>query len=171
MLPQLEVELDLGGQINDTGGNRWWHSNAVAIAASGGPTGNFTQGMANCVALLAKRGADTTAFLVGMGQGALHMSANRPAKFNPHPLQAILDAEVIKADAQTKINCPDQDGNTALHIAAAAGNKACVTMLLDTGLVDLGVKNKSGKTAAELAKSDDVVALFSMNKQDPAGCI
>jgi hypothetical protein len=44
----------------------------------------------------------------------------------------------------------DKDGNTLLHIAAAAGNKDIIQLLVDKG-VDVNAKNKKGYTALEVA--------------------
>jgi hypothetical protein len=48
----------------------------------------------------------------------------------------------------------DKDGNTLLHIAAAAGNKDIVSLLVDKG-VDINAKNKKGYTALEVALDEN----------------
>lgn len=45
-----------------------------------------------------------------------------------------------------------QDGNTALHLAAGAGLKECVDILLDQE-ADMVATNEAGQTPADLAKA------------------
>ncbi|XP_060562963.1 oxysterol-binding protein-related protein 1-like isoform X2 [Ruditapes philippinarum] len=58
-----------------------------------------------------------------------------------------------------KINCQDSFGNTALHVAAQAGQKEVAVYLLQQGL-DTGTKNKQGFIPAEVAKTEQMKQLL-----------
>ncbi|KAJ3150045.1 Ankyrin repeat domain-containing protein 40 [Geranomyces michiganensis] len=60
----------------------------------------------------------------------------------------------VNVNAQNAVN-----GWSALHWAAQRGNAEVVSLLLSNG-ADEGLKNSKGQTAAELAKRDEVRALF-----------
>ncbi len=52
------------------------------------------------------------------------------------------------------VNYPDENGNTALHLAAYCGHADVVATLLDSGLIsDLTIKNKFGETALDQSKN------------------
>lgn len=48
----------------------------------------------------------------------------------------------------------DSHGNTALHLAAASGNKEMVKILVEEGYADIFAKNQKGQTPAEAAKEN-----------------
>ena len=60
---------------------------------------------------------------------------------------------LLAAEADPDI-CHHETGNTALHLAAEAGNLVLVKLLLVFG-ADLQIKNKAGKTPLLLARSSD----------------
>ncbi|XP_022099762.1 ankyrin repeat domain-containing protein 16-like isoform X2 [Acanthaster planci] len=58
------------------------------------------------------------------------------------------------------INAVDDKGRTALHIAAAIQNRACVETLLRLGALDC--PDKSGRTPSQLVQKQDILKLFDM---------
>lgn len=69
---------------------------------------------------------------------------------------ARLDIDKVKTylrDKKVKINAQDEDGNTALHIAAASGHEDIVELLIENGAA-IPRKNKKGETAVQLARKN-----------------
>lgn len=64
---------------------------------------------------------------------------------------------LIEAGAELEV--VDQWGRTALHWAAAADRKDVVAMLLEAG-ADATPKEREGKTAHDLARSDEMRGLL-----------
>jgi ankyrin repeat protein len=54
------------------------------------------------------------------------------------------------------VKSKDGDGQTALHCAALKGRLDIIKLLIETGQADVGVINKKGQSAADIAA--DVVA-------------
>jgi len=53
-------------------------------------------------------------------------------------------------------NVADQDGNTALHLAAISSKTECMRVLLKAGATDsLSLENKDGKTPIDISKDLD----------------
>ena len=73
------------------------------------------------------------------------------------------DAARMLIEKGAKIDSVDaESGNTPLHHAASWGRKAVVVLLLEKG-ANRGLKNRAGKTAADLAKEnsqDEVLGLL-----------
>jgi len=81
--------------------------------------------------------------------------------------QASAYADVVMVEFLIKhgalVNTQDVDGDTPLMYAAGMGRVAHVQALLDSGLVDLTIRNKAGQTALGVAKQfkhTDVVNLL-----------
>lgn len=70
-----------------------------------------------------------------------------------HTLPGILSADVLKKLMQigVDLNAVDNNGNTALMVAAEKGSEKAVSLLLAAG-ADSDIRNKDGKTALDLAK-------------------
>lgn len=72
---------------------------------------------------------------------------------------------VLLEHPHTDINIQDGDGNTALHIAAKAGNVECTEMLLESKNIRANRLNRKGITPAYLAatsknENDELVLAF-----------
>lgn len=78
------------------------------------------------------------------------------AVYSLYEAAAVHAPEVIAARLSegTAVNLPDEQGNTALHIAAAANDNAIVQMLLSGG-ADPMVKDAQGRIASELTTAED----------------
>ena len=61
------------------------------------------------------------------------------------------------------INKQDSLGNTALHDAAMRGDLKIINLLLDCG-ADSNIKNKSGRTAADVCISSDIAIMITEHK-------
>lgn len=95
----------------------------------------------------------TAAFLLGSGaQGhltdingdtALHWAAY---KGHPELIRLLMYSGV---DLQK----PDYFGSTPLHLACLSGNVSCVKILCEKSKIELGPRDKNGKTPLQLAKS------------------
>ncbi|KAL3891287.1 hypothetical protein ACJMK2_003550 [Sinanodonta woodiana] len=59
------------------------------------------------------------------------------------------------------INCQDEYGNTALHLAAQSGQKEVAVCLLKSG-IDSNIKNKNGLRAEELVQSAQMKQLLAV---------
>jgi ankyrin repeat protein len=132
------------------------------------------------VELLIKNGADVNKGCQDFGS-PLHLLAKRgPVKTLKLLLDNGADATVLNEDgwsplqlaaragnadkvsalasaAPSLVSAPNATGNCALHLASLNGHAPAVAALMAAG-ADAGVKNKEGKTAAEVAKNDDVRA-------------
>ena len=95
----------------------------------------------------------TAAFLLGSGalghltdingDTALHWSAY---KGHPELIRLLMYSGV---DLQK----PDHFGSTPLHLACLSGNVSCVKILCEKSKIELGPRDKNGKTPLQLAKS------------------
>ena len=86
-----------------------------------------------------------------IAEGAPLRSQRR--KPNPVELEAVtLEAVTIAAERDVDVNAANDDGNTALHAAAAHGYDSVVALLVEQG-ADLDVRNKSGQTPLASATS------------------
>lgn len=105
----------------------------------------------------------TAAFLLGSGalghltdingDTALHWAA-----YKGHP-------ELIKLLMYSGVDLqkPDYFGSTPLHLACLSGNVSCVKILCQKSKIELGPRDKNGKTPLQLAKShrhSDVVGIL-----------
>eukprot|EP00731_Ephydatia_muelleri_P000697 Em0001g697a len=66
--------------------------------------------------------------------------------------------ELLKMDVQ--VNAQQEDGDTALHIAAVRSHEDCVRLLLSTIGIDANLVNHTGKTPLKLATSYEVLTLL-----------
>ncbi|CAJ0756824.1 6544_t:CDS:2, partial [Entrophospora sp. SA101] len=64
------------------------------------------------------------------------------------------------------INQSDQFGNTALHYASKNGRIDVVGLLLKQLKINDTIPNNYGKTPVELAKNQEIIDLFNVNKQE-----
>ncbi len=64
-----------------------------------------------------------------------------------------------------KINACDDSGNTAMHFAYMYTCTNVITLLRSSD-GDEGVKNKEGKSPADVAGDESTVKLFTLNKYD-----
>lgn len=62
-----------------------------------------------------------------------------------------------------KINLPNAQGKTALHIAAQKGNKIIIQILLDKE-ADLNIKDHQGKTPLDYADAKAIKTLLSSSQ-------
>ncbi|KAK4204557.1 hypothetical protein QBC40DRAFT_336757 [Triangularia verruculosa] len=92
---------------------------------------------------LVKAGYNIKGHYFDKGRTSLHYAVEQPAGFEP----------VVKAliEAGTAVDACDRSGHTALHIAAAKGNKACVELLLNHG-ADVLMEDKRGRIPLDLAE-------------------
>ncbi|XP_062568564.1 uncharacterized protein LOC134230741 isoform X4 [Saccostrea cucullata] len=92
---------------------------------------------------------------------------------DPNQVEDFLSSfnEISKACLQYIVNLQDDNGNTAIHYAVSHSNYDIVSLLLDTGAIDLNKQNKAGYTATMLAtlaypqtdrQQDVIQRLFSM---------
>ena len=84
----------------------------------------------------------------------------------PKDLQK-LTTEYLKSDFYNFINHANEDGNTALIIAANKNNKEMVKLLLENG-ADPSIKNKYGKTALDIANekgNQEIIKILSDSQQ------
>ena len=80
---------------------------------------------------------------------------------NSHEAVVKLLLDTGKVDAGAK----DENGRTALHMAAKHGHEAIIKLLLDTGKVDANIQDQYGYTAlymAEQYRHEAVIKLFSL---------
>lgn len=88
----------------------------------------------------------------GAARNSLHlvcMKQNRPNR-REAILRLILEEGLVGMDIEHVLRERDEDGNTALHLAASCGLNACVELLLENK-ADLYVTNKKEQTAADCA--------------------
>lgn len=57
------------------------------------------------------------------------------------------------------LNATDSQGNTPLHLAAESGNPGIASLILATTSVDMGITNKDGLTAGDLARRARAIGL------------
>ena len=115
------------------------------------------QGHVECVAYLLEQKADVTIVTTGdqftKGMIALHLATNLES--------AEIAGKLVDAKPDT-VNTADEDGNTPLHLAAYASNKAIVEALLAKG-ADKELKTGEGATAKDEAEKQghgEVAALL-----------
>lgn len=105
----------------------------------------------------------TAAFLLGSGalghltdingDTALHWAA-----YKGHP-----DLIRLLMYSGVDLQKPDYFGSTPLHLACLSGNVSCVKILCEKSKIELGPRDKNGKTPLQLAKShrhSEVVAIL-----------
>ncbi|PNT76998.1 hypothetical protein BRADI_1g56725v3 [Brachypodium distachyon] len=65
------------------------------------------------------------------------------------------------------LNATDSQGNTPLHLAAESGNPGIASLILATTSVDMGITNKDGLTAGDLARRARAIGLrrYFLNPQ------
>ena len=106
--------------------------------------------MLQVLRLLLRRGADASAADdAGWTPLMLAVRSSRQAA-----VEALLEAGADPA-------AQNQQGATALHLAAVNGKTAICGCLAQKAGAALGVRNKDGKTPAELAKTPEVAALLA----------
>ena len=66
---------------------------------------------------------------------------------------------IESAHARADMSIQDKDGETALMVAAGKGRIDAVKALIEAG-ADVNAKNSEGKTALDVAKSDEVKAIL-----------
>ncbi|MCE9508403.1 MAG: ankyrin repeat domain-containing protein [Alphaproteobacteria bacterium] len=79
----------------------------------------------------------------------------------------VAQVKALLSQIRDGINATDNDGNTALHIAAAEGSEEVVSCLLSKG-ADVESTNDEGETARDLADNnghDDIVTLLDDHEQ------
>ncbi|KAJ3162096.1 hypothetical protein HDU86_005794 [Geranomyces michiganensis] len=64
------------------------------------------------------------------------------------------------------VNSQNKLGDTPLHLAAWGGHAAVLSMLLSQAGIDTRLRNNDGKTALELAKTDEAAATLVNAGQD-----
>ncbi|KAI8919922.1 hypothetical protein PhCBS80983_g01843 [Powellomyces hirtus] len=69
-------------------------------------------------------------------------------------------------DRKPAINSQNKLGDTPLHLAAWGGHTAVLELLLSQQGTDMRIRNNDGKTAVQLAKSDDAAAVLLRTSQD-----
>jgi ankyrin repeat protein len=94
------------------------------------------------------------------GATALHLAASYG---HVDILRTIIDALL---EDRKGLNTPNRHGQTALHQAAEAGMVNSVTLLLQRG-ADATIQDADGNTAADLAQTPEIRALFSAPAPDP----
>lgn len=107
-----------------------------------------------------KGSADATKALLEGGADASLQTPERVGSV--YPLQWAASAESMSAMEVllahgAPVNAQDGRGFSALHVAAAKGSKACISLLLEKG-ADAAIKNKEGLTphgVAQLSKAGD----------------
>lgn len=68
------------------------------------------------------------------------------------------------------VNVTDQDGNTALHLAAISSKTECMRVLLRAGATDsLGLENKDGKTPVDISKGLEHTESIELLKLSASG--
>ena len=60
----------------------------------------------------------------------------------------------ILLSANADVNAVDEDGETALYLAAEAGDSDIVKLLLDAG-ADVNIRNEDGETALVIARKEN----------------
>ena len=94
------------------------------------------------------------------GATALHIAASYG---HVEILRRIIDELLAEGE---DLNTPNGHGQTALHQAAEAGMVNSVTLLLQRG-ADSTIQDADGNTAADLAQTPEIRALFSAPAPDP----
>lgn len=106
--------------------------------------------------ILLSVGVDVNVINKNRKKGPIHLAAANGCK----------DAlAVLLAHPPTNVNLLDSDGNSALHLAAKAGNVECSEMLLDSNDIKANQLNRKGFTPAYMAttskiKSDELMMAF-----------
>ena len=85
------------------------------------------------------------------GQTPLHSAAQRGFNAILSLLIQNLNLEEDAEDRTAILDWQDQDGNTALHLAAQAENANCIRRLVGAG-ADISIKNNQGLHAATIAQ-------------------
>ena len=74
-------------------------------------------------------------------------------------------AEILVRRFHLSTMSTDSDGNTPLHLSSICGQSISVELLLFKYNVPIFVRNKSGRTAIDLARDDDVKLVFKQYMQ------
>ena len=88
----------------------------------------------------------------GAARNCLHLVCMRKSRASSRAtiLRVTLEEGLVGMDKSHILREKDEDGNTALHLAASAGLRKCVELLLDNE-ADLYLTNKKEQTAADCA--------------------
>ena len=80
-----------------------------------------------------------------------------PPPPDARPFTAYCNAATLRCRQDAVI---DEDGSTALHLAARGGHVNALKELL-TAKADVSIRNKAGQTAADLATDQQALALLA----------
>lgn len=110
-----------------------------------------------------KGASDTLRLLIQMGA-----NVNAQARNGYTPLHFVARSQGVNPEiarhlleAGAGLNTPDARGNTPLHVAAAQGHAEAAAFLIAVG-ADVGLKNREGRRAADLATDEPTRLAFGI---------
>lgn len=99
----------------------------------------------------------------GAARNSLHLVCMKMYRAHSREtiLQLVLEEGLVGMDVEHILRERDEDGNTALHLAASSGLTSCVELLV-TKKADLYVTNKKEQTAADCAAACKHTAIATL---------